>query len=338
MSTATKPASTDNPSAKHPWIPSLRLQRIAAFILLLAQGGITVTGSIVRVTGSGLGCDTWPLCHEGSLVPQAGAAPWIHQAIEFGNRMLTFVVAAAAIVVFVMVLKAHRRRELIVYSVISGVGIILQAVLGGISVLMDLHWWTVAIHFLPSMVLVWVAALLYTRLAEPDDGTPTRTFPAVIRVMTVIATLGLTVVLVTGTMVTGAGPHSGDDGVGMEGRLDVDIDWIAHIHGYSMYVYLILTVIVVGMLYWKKARPAAKQTGWALIAMILIQAAIGIAQYNLGVPRWSVPVHIAMSSVVVAFSAWLYASGKMRTGGTTDTVTGSPAGDALHEQRALTKA
>lgn len=337
MSTATKPASADNSSAKTPWIPSLRIQRIAAFILLLAQGGITVTGSVVRVTGSGLGCDTWPLCHEGSLVPQAGAAPWVHQAIEFGNRMLTFVVAAAAIAVFVMVLKAHRRRELIVYSVISGLGIVLQAVLGGISVLLDLRWWSVAIHFLPSMVLVWVAAMLYTRLAQPDDGTPTRTFPAVIRAMTVIATLGLTVVLVTGTMVTGAGPHSGDDGVGMDGRLDVDIDWMAHIHGYSMYVYLILTVIVVGMLYRRKASTAAKQTGWVLIAMILIQAAIGIAQYNLGVPRWSVPVHIAMSSVVVAFSAWLYASGKVRTGGTADTLTGSPAGDARHAERELAK-
>lgn len=338
VSTATKPASSDNPSARIPWVPSLRLQRIAAFILLLAQGGITITGSIVRVTGSGLGCDTWPLCHEGSLVPQAGAAPWLHQAIEFGNRLLTFVVAAAAIAVFVLLLKAYRRRELIVYSVISGLGVVLQAGLGGISVLMDLQWWTVAIHFLPSMLLVWVAAVMYTRIAQPDDGTPTRTYPAIIRVMTAIATIGLVVVLVTGTMVTGAGPHSGDDGVGMEGRLAVDIDWIAHIHGYTMYAYLILTVIVVAMLYWKKAGSAAKQTGWVLIAMILIQAAIGIAQYNLGVPRWSVPVHIAMSSVVVAFSAWLFASGKIRTGGNDDTTTGSQAGDAHYAERKSAKA
>lgn len=309
------------------------MQRIAAFILLLAQGGITVTGSIVRVTGSGLGCDTWPLCHEGSLVPQAGAAPWLHQAIEFGNRLLTFVVAAAAIVVFVLLLKARRRNELIVYSVISGVGVVLQAILGGISVLVDLQWWSVAIHFLPSMVLVWIAALLFTRIAEPDEGTPTPTFPGVIRVMALISAAALAVVLITGTMVTGAGPHSGDDGVGMEGRLEVDIDWIAHVHAYSMYVYLILTVIVVAMLYWKKASVPAKMTGWALIAMILIQAGIGIAQYNLGVPRWSVPVHIAMSSVVVAFTAWLYAHGVIRSGGPRNSFSGSQRGDALHQRR-----
>ncbi|MGP6173133.1 COX15/CtaA family protein [Corynebacterium sp. A21] len=335
MSTATTSASTDNPAPKTPWIPTLRIQRIAAFILLLAQGGITVTGSIVRVTGSGLGCDTWPLCHEGSLVPQAGAAPWLHQAIEFGNRMLTFVVAAAAIILFFLIMRAKRRTEIVVYSVISGVGIIVQAVLGGISVLMDLHWWTVAIHFLPSMVLVWVAALLYTRLAQPDDGTPTRAFPALIRVMTLISVISLSVVLATGTMVTGAGPHSGDDGVGMEGRLEVDIDWIAHVHGYSMYVYLAFTLIIVAMLFWKKASTGAKQTGWVLIAMILVQAGIGIAQYNLGVPRWSVPVHIAMSSVVVAFSAFLYSHGILRQGGS-ELRTGSTEGDELLHRREAT--
>lgn len=346
MSTATSPSPTDSPGPSAPWtqqfvafrrqlangIPSLRTQRIAAFILLLAQGGITVTGSIVRVTGSGLGCDTWPLCHEGSLVPQAGAAPWIHQAIEFGNRLLTFVVAAAAIIVFLMIRRAKRRTEIVAYSVVSGLGIILQAVLGGISVLMDLHWWTVAIHFLPSMVLVWVAAMLYTRLAQSDDGTPTRAFPALIQVMTLISVLSLTVVLVTGTMVTGAGPHSGDDGVGMDGRLAVDIDWIAHVHGYSMYVYLAFTLIIVALLYWVKSSDAAKLTGWVLIAMIMVQAGIGIAQYNLGVPRWSVPVHIAMSAVVVAFSSFLYSHGRIRQGGS-ELRTGSVDGDERLHRR-----
>lgn len=338
VSTATTPASTENPTPKTPWIPTLRIQRIAAFILLLAQGGITVTGSIVRVTGSGLGCDTWPLCHEGSLVPQAGAAPWIHQAIEFGNRLLTFVVAAAAIAVFFMVLRAKRRTEILAYSIISGLGIVLQAVLGGISVLMDLHWWTVAIHFLPSMVLVWVAALLYTRLPQPDDGAPTKVFPTAIRVLLLISVISLAVVLATGTMVTGAGPHSGDAGVGMEGRLEVDIDLMAHVHGYNMYVYLAFTLIVVGLLYRAKASGAAKQTSWVLIAMILIQGAIGIAQYNLGVPRWSIPVHIAMSSVVVAFSAFLYAHGVVRRGGTEELRTGSPTGDERLRQREVAQA
>lgn len=306
----TSATATDQPTTTR--VPSVRLQRILAFILLLAQGGITVTGSIVRVTGSGLGCDTWPNCHEGSLVPVQGAAPAVHQAIEFGNRLLTFVLAAFAIAVFVAVLRAGRRKELIVYSVLSGVGIIIQAILGGISVHLDLKWWAVAIHFLPSMLLVWIAALLYMRLAEPDHLPQVRMFAPIIRTLTIVAAVCLSVVLVTGTMTTGAGVHSGDDGVGMEGRLDVDIELMALIHAGTMYVYLAATLLVVWLLYRGMASRDAKNTGWVLLVMIGVQWAIGVIQFNLGVPRWTIPAHVAMSSVVVAFSAFLYAHGLRR--------------------------
>lgn len=306
----TSATATDQPTTTRG--PSVRLQRILAFILLLAQGGITVTGSIVRVTGSGLGCDTWPNCHEGSLVPVQGAAPAVHQAIEFGNRLLTFVLAAIAIAVFVAVLRAGRRKEIIVYSVLSGVGIIIQAILGGISVHLDLKWWAVAIHFLPSMLLVWIAALLYMRLAEPDHLPQVRMFAPIIRTLTIVATVCLSVVLVTGTMTTGAGVHSGDDGVGMEGRLDVDIELMALIHAGTMYVYLAATLLVVWLLYRGMASRDAKNTGWVLLVMIGVQWAIGVIQFNLGVPRWTIPAHVAMSSVVVAFSAFLYAHGLRR--------------------------
>lgn len=306
----TSATATDQPTTTRG--PSVRLQRILAFILLLAQGGITVTGSIVRVTGSGLGCDTWPNCHEGSLVPVQGAAPAVHQAIEFGNRLLTFVLAAFAIAVFVAVLRAGRRKELIVYSVLSGVGIIIQAILGGISVHLDLKWWAVAIHFLPSMLLVWIAALLYMRLAEPDHLPQVRMFAPIIRTLTIVAAVCLSVVLVTGTMTTGAGVHSGDNGVGMEGRLDVDIELMALIHAGTMYVYLAATLLVVWLLYRGMASRDAKNTGWVLLVMIGVQWAIGVIQFNLGVPRWTIPAHVAMSSVVVAFSAFLYAHGLRR--------------------------
>lgn len=306
----TSATATDQPTTTRG--PSVRLQRILAFILLLAQGGITVTGSIVRVTGSGLGCDTWPNCHEGSLVPVQGAAPAVHQAIEFGNRLLTFVLAAFAIAVFVAVLRAGRRKELIVYSVLSGVGIIIQAILGGISVHLDLKWWAVAIHFLPSMLLVWIAALFYMRLAEPDHLPQVRMFAPIIRTLTIVAAVCLSVVLVTGTMTTGAGVHSGDNGVGMEGRLDVDIELMALIHAGTMYVYLAATLLVVWLLYRGMASRDAKNTGWVLLVMIGVQWAIGVIQFNLGVPRWTIPAHVAMSSVVVAFSAFLYAHGLRR--------------------------
>lgn len=292
--------------------PSPRTQRLLALILLLCQGGITVTGSIVRVTGSGLGCNTWPQCHEGSLVPVRGAAPLVHQAIEFGNRLLTFVLVAAVVAVFVGLVRAERRAELIAYALVSGLGVVLQAVIGGISVKLDLQWWSVALHFLPSMVLVWVAALLYVRVAEPDDVSPVRAYPRAARWSAVVAACAMAVVLVTGTMVTGAGPHAGDAEAGMSGRLDVDIDVMAHVHGYLMYAYLLCTFVTVVLLTRYRAPERARRAGLVLLGMIVVQAAIGIAQYRLGVPRWSVPMHIAMSSVVVACTAFLYAHGLVR--------------------------
>ena len=292
--------------------PSLKLQRVLAMVLLLCQGGITVTGSLVRVTGSGLGCNTWPLCHEGSLVPVAGAAPWIHQAIEFGNRTLTFVVAASAALVLLAVIRARRRKEITTLAWVSLLGVVLQAVIGGISVLLDLRWWSVAVHFLPSMVLVFVAAMLYMRIAEPDDASPTRRYPTSAQTWTLIAAAALCVVLITGTMVTGSGPHSGDSGVGMEGRLQMDTRVLAYVHAVCMYLYLIATIITTVLLRNSGAPGDARRTSYVLIALILVQWAIGVTQFRLGVPRWTIPAHIAMSSAVVAFSSFLFAHGKRR--------------------------
>ena len=292
--------------------PSLKLQRTLAMILLICQGGITVTGSLVRVTGSGLGCNTWPLCHEGSLVPVAGAAPWIHQAIEFGNRLLTFVVSAAAIAVLFAVIRAGRRTEIKTLAWVSIGGVVLQAIIGGVSVLLDLRWWSVAIHFLPSMVLVWVAAMLYMRIAEPDDVTPERRYPAAARGWLTAAAVALCFVLVTGTMVTGSGVHSGDSGVGMEGRLNLDTRMLAYVHAACMYLYLASTLVTVYLLRKHNAPKDAFNTSLVLVAMIIVQWAIGVGQFYLGVPRWTIPLHIAMSSVVVAFSAFLFAHGKRR--------------------------
>lgn len=292
--------------------PSLKLQRTLAMVLLLCQGGITVTGSLVRVTGSGLGCDTWPLCHEGSLVPVAGAAPWIHQAIEFGNRLLAFVVAAAAGLVLYAVIRAGRRKDIKTLAWISLLGVVVQAVIGGISVRLDLRWWSVAVHFLPSMVLVFVAAMLYMRIAEPDNAAPTRRYPGSAQTWTLIAAAALCLVLVTGTMVTGSGPHAGDAAAGMEGRLEMDTRVLAYVHAVCMYLYLIATIITTVLLRNSGAPEDAKRTAYVLIAMILVQWAIGVIQFRMGVPRWTIPAHIAMSSVVVAFSGFLFAHGKRR--------------------------
>ncbi len=317
MSTTThspsESSSKPGPEGRGAWAnPSIGMQRLLALLLFIGQGGITVTGSLVRVTGSGLGCDTWPLCHPGSLVPVAGAAPWVHQAVEFGNRLLTFVLSAVAIALVVAVFRAGRRTEVKGLAVASVAGIVLQAVIGGISVLVDLRWWVVALHFLPSMVLVWIAALLYMRVAENDETAPQRRYATSARALTVVAAVALCVVLVTGTMVTGSGPHPGDSGVGMEGRLNLDTRMLAYTHAVCMYVYLISTLVTVYLLRRSNAPKDAYRTSLVLVALIVVQWAIGVTQFRLGVPRWTVPMHIAMSSTVVAFSAFLFAHGVRR--------------------------
>lgn len=292
--------------------PSLRLQIILAWAILIAQGIITFTGSIVRVTGSGLGCVSWPNCHPGSLVPVAGAAPWLHQLIEYGNRMLTFVVAAFAIAVLVAVIKAGRSKDVQWLAAIQIIGVAVQAVIGGISVLMELRWWFVAMHFLPSMVLVWLAAALVVRVTQPDDGVPVRVFPKSLGYLGVCAAVALAAVLATGTMVTGAGRHAGDAVAGQTGRLAFDLAEIANIHAHFMYLYLGLTFGLVVALYAVKAPAKCIKVGWILVALIVVQAAIGIIQYNFHIPRWTVPIHVLLSAVVTAATGFFYYLGTER--------------------------
>ena len=220
--------------------------------------------------------------------------------------------AAATIVLFIGILRANRRGEIIALSVVSGVGVLVQAVIGGISVHLDLLWWSVAIHFLPSMILVFVAAVLYMRIAEPDDIAPERRYSSAARWLVVAAAVALCVVLVTGTMVTGSGPHSGDAAAGMEGRLELPTRTLAYVHAAAMYVYLAFTLIAVYILRRDNAPKDAFKSSLVLIAMIAVQWAIGVGQFYLGVPRWTVPLHILMSGVVVAFTAFLFAHGNRR--------------------------
>ncbi|WP_330617025.1 COX15/CtaA family protein [Corynebacterium mendelii] len=307
--------------------PTIARQKKWALAMLIAQTGILVSGSIVRVTGSGLGCITWPECHPGSLVPVAGAAPLVHQAIEFGNRLLTFVLAGIAIGLFVSVLRSKRRRMIIVLALIQGLGIVVQAILGAISVKLQLAWWTVAMHFLPSMVLVWLAAVLWVRIGEPDDGTRVRAYPRTLAVLAAVSGAALAMVLITGTMVTGAGRHAGDAVAAEEGRLQLDLAYIAQIHAHFMYLYLGMTIGLLFGLYTINASTRVRKQGLWLIAMIVVQAAIGIIQYNFGIPRWTVPVHVGLSGVVCGLTAIVWAMAHTTTGGGTWR-TGSRSGDA----------
>ena len=304
--------------------PSVATQKTLALLFLIAQASITVTGSIVRVTGSGLGCNTWPNCQEGSLVPVAGAAPALHQAIEFGNRLITFVVVFFAGALFVAVYKAARRREILIHAGLQILGIVIQAIIGGISVRLELRWWIVAMHFLPSMVLIWLAAILYLRIQEPDDSQPHSTYSKGLRALAALFAVGIALVLITGTMVTGAGVHSGDKGVGPETRLQVDIAWMAHIHAWIMYGFFAVLILLVAGLMIKPTPSDVRRTSWILIGLIILQTIVGVTQFRLGVPRWTIPVHIGLSAFIVSYTSFLWAQGFSR-GKITDqkTTTGS---------------
>jgi len=295
--------------------PSLGAQRLIAAVVIVTQGGIAVTGAIVRVTASGLGCPTWPQCFPGSFTPVAVAeVPRIHQAVEFGNRMISFAVVIAAILAVLAVIRAHRRTEVLVYAWLMPASTVLQAVIGGITVLTGLLWWTVAIHLLASMAMVWLAVLLYVKIGEPDEGEPTATVVPPLRWLTALSATTLAAVLVAGTLVTAAGPHAGDTSpYRTVPRLRIEITTLVHAHSSLLVAYLALLVgLGFGLLAVRAPRPVLLRLG-VLVLLVFAQAAVGTVQFFTGVPAALVAVHVAGAAACTAATAALWASMRERT-------------------------
>ena len=295
--------------------PSLGAQRLIAAMVIVTQGGIAVTGAIVRVTASGLGCPTWPQCFPGSFTPVAVAeVPRIHQAVEFGNRMISFAVVIAAILAVLAVIRARRRTEVLVYAWLMPASTVLQAVIGGITVLTGLLWWTVAIHLLASMAMVWLAVLLYVKIGEPDEGEPTATVVPPLRWLTALSATTLAAVLVAGTLVTAAGPHAGDASpYRTVPRLRIEITTLVHAHSSLLVAYLGLLVgLGFGLLAVHATRPVLLRLG-VLVLLVFAQAAVGTVQFFTGVPAALVAVHVAGAAACTAATAALWASMRERT-------------------------
>jgi heme a synthase len=295
-------------------MPSLRAQRIVAAAVVLTQGGIAVTGAIVRVTSSGLGCPTWPQCFPGSFVPVPVAeVPIIHQAVEFGNRMITFLVVITAALAVLAVIRARRRREVLVYAWLMPASTVLQAVLGGITVLTGLLWWTVAIHLLVSMLMVWLSVQLYVKIGEPDDGVPELVVPKPLRQLTVLSAVALSVVLVTGTMVTGAGPHAGDKSITAPvPRLGLDIVTLVYRHSSLVASYLCLLIGLAFALLAVRAPRQVTMRVVVLLVLVALQGMVGTVQFFTGVPAALVAVHVAGAAACTAATSALWASMRQR--------------------------
>lgn len=277
------------------------LLRGTAWAAVLTQAGIAVTGSVVRVTGSGLGCPTWPQCFPGSFTPEPDAeVETLTQWIEYGNRLLTGLVGLVGLACLVLALLVRpRRRRLVLLAATMPAGVLVQAVVGGLTVWAGLAWWTVAVHFLISMVLVWLAVLLVAAVDE-GDGPPRWSVPRPIRALLGLSTAVLAALLVAGTLVTAAGPHAGDAATP---RLDVGIPALAQLHADLLFGFLGL---LAGFGFALRAA-AVPDRAWrryvVLLAVVLAQGAVGGVQYATGVPEVLVSVHVLGAAAVVVATA-----------------------------------
>lgn len=274
---------------------------------LVALTIIIVTGGAVRVTGSGLGCPDWPTCHNDRLI-----APWEkHAMIEFVNRVFTgVVVVAVAVGVLGSLLRKPRRLDLTLWSLSLVLGVIAQAVLGGLTVWYDLAPAFVASHFLLSQLVVWAALILYRRARQPD-GQP---MPVVHRDYVWLGRAALLLaiaVLVLGTVVTGSGPHGGDPDVQ---RYGFEVREVTKIHGILVWMLVAVTSLTVWRLHVANADKTLVKKGEIVLAALLLQGAIGYLQYALAVPAGLVLLHIAGATAVWISMVWFNLSFHERWG------------------------
>jgi heme a synthase len=267
------------------------LVRRLAVASVVANTGIVVTGGIVRLTGSGLGCPTWPTCTAESLTPTAAYAQ--HGAIEFTNRMLTFVLGVVVLATLVAILRSAR-RDLFPLALAAFLGIPAQAVLGGITVLTGLNPWSVAAHFLVSMGILAVTTTLAWRAYRPVGVARAVVNPSLLTLTRVL--VGVTAaVLALGTVVTGSGPHAGDADVP---RTGFDPQTVSQLHADAVMLLIGLTVATLLWLRGSKAPAATTRAAAVLLVVELSQGVIGFVQYFTGLPVVLVAVHLLGACLV----------------------------------------
>ena len=300
-------------------ISQSQYQKITKVSLLLLAF-IIITGAAVRLSGSGLGCSDWPTCENDQLVAEIDD---VHAMVEFVNRVITgFVALAVMIAVLGSLFRVPKRKDLIYLSIGLVVGVVIQVIVGALVVREHLPPSLVITHFLVSMVLVWNAVELDHR-ARSDDKSEHSSPPMLLKRMTkLIVGLGA-LVIITGTIVTGSGPHSGAenqqilDALESQGtassitnleleveRLPFDVPDVARIHGISVMLFLLLTLRLLFVI--KRHSPEFITVGQNLMAAIVIQAAIGYFQYFTGVPALLVGVHVAGATFIWIMILRLY--------------------------------
>lgn len=329
---ASDPAGTDpatpvhrDPAGASPSGPDGRVGGWTRGILwanLAAQVAIVVTGGLVRLTASGLGCPTWPECTDGNLVPVSDQPQGFHKFIEFGNRTLTGVLVVIAALALLAVTRGWWgrwvkrpgppvRRPLVTLASLVVVGIFAQAVLGGITVLVGLNPGFVAAHLLLSMAVIAAAFLLLVRSGETGDGAPVVVVRRELRILARVLVAMAVLVLVLGTVVTGSGPHSGDSS--HVTRLPLDPRVVSWLHADVVIAFVGLAVA-----FWLGARLTGAPTRTVTRALLLIgacvlQGAIGYTQYFTGLPVALVTLHMLGACLVWVATLGVLVSTRTRT-------------------------
>ena len=264
-------------------------------LLLFLQAGLILTGGAVRLTGSGLGCPTWPECTPGSYTPVPNQAEGaLHAWIEFGNRLLTFGLVAISLIVLAHVLIT-KRRDLRFLAAGQLLGILGQGVLGGITVLTDLHPLPVASHLLLSIILVAAAVSLYDRREAPIERIKQTDKLVSLLSRSHIALSFLVIIL--GTLVTGSGPHAGDE---QARRFGFDIRTVSILHADAVIALFGLTLALAVAL---RANKVILKKIYIFTAIALAQGAIGYIQYFTGIPEILVAAHL-LGATLVWIAAW----------------------------------
>ena len=310
------------------WLWRLSVANLVANIL------IVVTGGAVRVTGSGLGCPTWPRCTEESY--RVHGALGIHGAIEFGNRMLTFVLVAVAVATFVAAWGSPR-RDVRVLAFVLALGIPAQAIIGGFTVLTDLNPWVVSFHLLCSLAIIGLSVLFLHRLSHPAPSSVVRG-PALVLAWLTFGSAW--VVLYLGTVVTGSGPHAGDEDAARNG---LDPLQVSQLHADSVFLFLGLCL---GLYFMVRSLDLPSRPPAVLLGVIVAQGTIGFVQYFTDLPIVLVGFHMLGAALVSAAVTWVLLSvrepagavgsrggGELATVPVDETVEGSPATQASPWQR-----
>jgi len=277
-------------------LPTTITRRTRGFAIasLVSQILIVGTGGAVRLTGSGLGCPTWPRCTEESFIstPEMG----INGVIEFANRLLALVLVAIAVGMFLMVVRMRRDRpELFRLSLAIGLGILVQIVVGGITVLTQLEASLVGLHFVISTALVVLATVLLYRVFTGPRGTAI-SLPTWYRPLASFAAGALAVTIFVGILTTGSGPHAGDSGAARNG---LDSELLQHLHSWPAYITFGATVLLFAGAQVLRLRRTHRFLA-LLLAIEVVQIVVGIAQARLGLPEILVGIHMVLSCALTA--------------------------------------